>query len=195
MSRRDLIDPDVREPLDLLQQAIPGGFNTIPDIVVRRATVSQMLASMEIPPNPNVRSEDRTVPGPEGAPDITVRIYRPVDATGTLPGIYFIHGGGMILGDVEGEDPVASAICEHVGAVVVSVEYRLAPENPYPAPVEDCYAGLVWMAAHADRARLRPGPAGRLRRQRGRRPHHRHRDAGPRPRRSRRSASRCRSTR
>ena len=87
MSRRDLIDPDVREPLDQLQQAIPGGFNTIPDIVQRRATVSGMLAAMEIPPNPNIASENRTVPGPEGAPDITVRIYRPVDATGTLPGI------------------------------------------------------------------------------------------------------------
>jgi acetyl esterase/lipase len=149
MSRRDLIDPDVREPLDLLQQAIPGGFNTIPDIVVRRATVSQMLASMEIPPNPNVRSEDRAVPGPEGAPDISVRIYRPVDATGTLPGVYFIHGGGMVLGNIEGENAVAEEICEQVGAVVVSVEYRLAPETPYPAPVEDCYAGLLWMAAHA----------------------------------------------
>jgi acetyl esterase/lipase len=55
----------------------------------------------------------------------------------------------MILGNVEGESPVASAICEHVDAVVVSVEYRLAPENPYPAPVEDCYAGLLWMAANA----------------------------------------------
>jgi len=149
MSRRDLIDPDCREPLDQLQQAIPGGFNTIPDIVQRRATVNGLLAAMEIPPNPNVTSEDRTVPGPEGAPDITVRIYRPVDATGTLPGIYFIHGGGMILGNVDGEDAVATMICEHVDAVVVSVEYRLAPENPYPAPVEDCYAGLVWMASHA----------------------------------------------
>src|SRR6185437_15395735 len=143
---------------DLLQQAIPGGFNTIPDIVVRRATVSQMLASMEIPPNPNVRSEDRAVPGPEGAPDISVRIYRPVDATGTLPGIYFIHGGGMILGDVAGEDPVASAICEHVGAVVVSVEYRLAPENPYPAPVEDCDAGLSgWPPTPPNSASTRTG--------------------------------------
>ena len=147
MSRRDLIDPDVREPLDQLQQAIPGGFNTIPDIVQRRATLSAMLAAMEVPPNPNVTSEDRTVPGPDGAPDITVRIYRPVDATGTLPGIYYIHGGGMILGDIDGEDAIAAAICEHVDAVVVSVEYRLAPEHPYPAPVEDCYAGLVWMAA------------------------------------------------
>ncbi len=149
MSRRDLIDPDVREPLDQLQEAIPGGFNTIPDIVQRRATVSGMLAAMEVPPNPNVTSEDRMVPGPDGAPDITVRIYRPVDATGTLPGIYYIHGGGMILGDIDGEDAVAAAVCEHVDAVVVSVEYRLAPEHPYPAPVEDCYAGLVWMASHA----------------------------------------------
>jgi len=135
MSPRDLIDPDVREPLDQLLQAIPGGFNTIPDIVQRRATVTAMLAAMEIPPNPNVTSEDRTVPGPDGAPDIGVRIYRPADATGTLPGIYFIHGGGMILGNIDGEDPVASSVCEHVGAVVVSVEYRLAPEHPYPAPV------------------------------------------------------------
>src|SRR6201986_4809798 len=149
MSRRDLIGPDARQPLDLLQQAIPGGFNTIPDIVQRRATVSGMLAALEIPPNENVTHEGRTVPGPEGAPDISVRVYRPVNATGTLPGIYFIHGGGMILGNVDGEDPVASAVCEHVGAVVVAVEYRLAPENPYPAPVEDCYAGLVWMAGHA----------------------------------------------
>ena len=54
MSRRDLIDPDARQPLDQLQQAIPGGFNTIPDIVQRRATVSGLLAAMEIPPNPNV---------------------------------------------------------------------------------------------------------------------------------------------
>ena len=149
MSRRHLIHPDVREPLEQLLAAIPGGFDSIPDIVQRRATVTQLLAAVEIPPNPNVISEDRTVPGPEGAPDITVRIYRPVDATGTLPGIYFIHGGGMILGDIDGEDAVATQICERVDAVVVSVEYRLAPEHPYPAPVEDCYAGLVWMARHA----------------------------------------------
>src|ERR1700748_3384549 len=147
MSRRDLIDPDARQPLDLLQQAIPGGFNTIPDIVERRATVSGLLAAMEVPPNPNVTSEDRSVPGPDGAPDIKVRIYRPGDATATLPGLYSIHGGGMILGDIDGEDAVAASVCEHADTVVVSVEYRLAPEHPYPAPVEDCYAGLVWVAA------------------------------------------------
>ena len=156
MSRRHLIHPDVREPLEQLLAAIPGGFNSIPDIVQRRATVTQLLAAMEIPPNPNVTSEDRMVPGPDGAPDIKVRIYRPTDATGTLPGIYFIHGGGMILGDIDGEDAVATQICERVDAVVVSVEYRLAPEHPYPAPVRDCYAGLVWMARNAGELRFDP---------------------------------------
>ena len=149
MSRRDHIDPDVRGPLDQLLQLMPGGFNAVADIVERRAAALQLLAALEVPPNPNVVSADRAIPGPHGAPDITMRVYRPVDATGTLPGIYFIHGGGMILGNMDGEDPVASTICVGVDAVVVSVEYRLAPEHPYPAPVEDCYAGLAWMARNA----------------------------------------------
>ena len=149
MSRRELIDPESRVPLDQLLEALPGGFNAIADIVARRATVEAILAAMPVPPNPNVTTEDRTVPGPAGEPDISVRIYRPVDATGTLPGIYYIHGGGMILGNVAGEDANAAMICEQVGAVVVSVEYRLAPENPHPAPAEDCYAGLRWMAGNA----------------------------------------------
>jgi acetyl esterase/lipase len=149
MSRRDLIDPESREPLDQLLQVMPGGFNSIPDIVERRAALKRLLGAIEIPPNPNVTSEDRQVPGPDGAPDVTVRIYRPVQASGPLPGIYLIHGGGMVLGDIEGEDPVASEICERVGAVVVSVGYRLAPEHPHPAQAEDCYAGLAWMARSA----------------------------------------------
>jgi acetyl esterase/lipase len=128
---------------------MPGGFNSIPDIVERRAALKRLLGAIETPPSPNVTSEDRQVPGPDGAPDVTVRIYRPVRASGPLPGIYFIHGGGMILGDIEGEEPAASGICERVGAVVVSVGYRLAPENPHPAQAEDCYAGLAWMARNA----------------------------------------------
>ncbi|MGY1632480.1 alpha/beta hydrolase [Geodermatophilus sp. SYSU D01186] len=148
MSRRELIDPECRVPLDGLLEALPGGFNSIPDIVARRAAVQQILASMDVPENPNVTKEDRAVPGPEGEPDISVRIYRPAGATGTLPGVYYIHGGGMILGDVAGEDVAATMLCEQLGAVVVSVEYRLAPEHPHPAPVEDCYAGLRWMAAN-----------------------------------------------
>ncbi|WP_433306895.1 alpha/beta hydrolase [Actinoplanes sp. CA-030573] len=149
MSRLDLIDPELRPPLEALLDALPGGFNAVPDIVQRRAAIEAMNAGVEIPDNPNVAKEDRTVPGPDGEPDITVRIYRPVSATGTCPGIYFIHGGGMILGSVAGEDPTATLLCDRLGAIVVSVEYRLSPEHPHPAPVEDCYAGLVWMAKNA----------------------------------------------
>ncbi len=167
MSRRDLIDPDSRVPLDALLEAIPGGFNAIPDIVTRRATVQQLLASMPTPEHPNVGSDDRMIPGPAGEPEVGVRVYRPVAADGALPGVLFIHGGGMVLGDVAGEDAVAAMISEQVGAVVVSVEYRLAPEHPYPAPVEDCYAALLWTAANTaelgidpDRLALYGGSAG-----------------------------------
>ena len=135
---------------DQLLEALPGGFNAIPDIVARRATVDQMLAMLPAPANPGVTMEDRMVPGPEGAPEVRVRVYRPDGATGPLPGVYYIHGGGMVLGTVEGEEGSAMRICHEVGAVVVSVDYRLAPEHPHPAPVEDCYAGLVWTAEHAE---------------------------------------------
>lgn len=167
MSRRNLIDPECAVPLNQLLEVMPGGFNSIPDIVARRAAVEQMLDAIEVPENPDVSKEDRTVPGPDGEPDISVRIYRPAGASSTLAGIYYIHGGGMILGDVAGEDAAATLLCDQVGAVVVSVEYRLAPENPHPAQVEDCYAGLVWMAKNAsdlgvdpDRIALYGGSAG-----------------------------------
>ena len=160
MSRRELIDPEVRVPLDLLLEALPGGFNGIADIVQRRAAAEAMLAGIEVPDNPNVTRSDHTVPGPQGEPDITVRVYRPANATGTLPGIYYIHGGGMILGNVAGEDGNATMICDLVGAVVVSVEYRLAPENPHPAPAEDCYAGLAWFAANAESLGVDPARLG-----------------------------------
>ena len=89
------------------------------------------------------------MPGPEGAPEIGVRIYRPANATGVLPGILFIHGGGMVMGNLDSDHLTAVMLCETIGAVMVSVDYRLAPENPAPAAIEDCYAGLQWMAANA----------------------------------------------
>lgn len=149
MSRSDLIDPESRVPLDGLLSVMPGGFNAIPDIVARRAAVEQILAMLPVVENPDVTTEDRTLPGPDGDPDVAVRIYRPANTSGTLPGIYYIHGGGMVLGTIAGEDANSTLLCAEVGAVVVSVEYRLAPEHPHPAPVEDCYAGLVWMADNA----------------------------------------------
>ncbi|MGB3761984.1 MAG: alpha/beta hydrolase [Ornithinimicrobium sp.] len=152
----DLIDPESRIPLDALLEALPGGSNAIPDIVQRRATVSAMFAQTQVPVNDNITQQDRAVPGPTGEPDIGVRISRPLDRHGALPGVFYIHGGGMVLGDIDGENVQATTISDEVGAVVVSVDYRLAPEHPYPAPVEDCYAGLAWMVDHAEELSIDP---------------------------------------
>ena len=151
-AQRDRLDPASREPLEMLLAAIPGGFNAIPDIVERRAVVAGLLAAQmaDVPPNDRVVTEDRLIPGPEGAPEVPVRVYTPADATGVLlPGILYIHGGGMILGDIEANELTAAMLCEQVNAVIVSTGYRKAPEDPHPAQVNDCYAALNWMASHA----------------------------------------------
>jgi acetyl esterase/lipase len=103
-----------------------------------------------------VEIEERPVPGPAGEPDISVLILRPAGRTEPAPGIYNIHGGGMVVGDNRtGVADLVDYVVEF-GLVVVSVEYRLAPEHPHPAPVEDCYAGLVWTAEHADELGIDP---------------------------------------
>ncbi|SHN39703.1 alpha/beta hydrolase [Cryptosporangium aurantiacum] len=96
--------------------------------------------------------EERTVPGPEGAPDITLLILSPTGTTAPVPVIYHMHGGGMVLGDKRSQVPELLDTIQDLGTAmaVVSVEYRLAPETPHPGPVADCYAGLLWTAAHAE---------------------------------------------
>lgn len=156
MPQHDRIDPESLMPLAALYSAIPGGFNSIPDIITRRATVSGLLAQMaaDVPPNLNVTSEDIVIDGPGG--DLALRIYRPATPAPSRPGIYFIHGGGMVLGDLEINHPTAVMMCEALGAVLVSVDYRLAPENPYPAGLDDCVAGLTWMAGQPDELGINP---------------------------------------
>jgi acetyl esterase/lipase len=103
-----------------------------------------------------VQVEEREIPGPYGAPDITVLILKPASAPAAVPGIYYIHGGGMVMGTRRnGLESLVSYAAEGL-ATVVSVEYRLAPENPHPAPVQDCYAGLVWTAQNAEELSMDP---------------------------------------
>lgn len=100
---------------------------------------------------------ERTVPGPPDAPEVTLLICRPVAATTPTPALYQIHGGGMMFGNPRSGLEGTLDLAARVGAAVVSVEYRLAPEHPHPAPVEDCYAGLRWLAEHAAELNVDPG--------------------------------------
>lgn len=95
--------------------------------------------------------EELSVPGPQGSPDVTLVYARPADAAGPLPTLYYMHGGAMIMGNAWSVLPkILRDWSVPLGLAVVSVEYRLAPETPYPGPLEDCHAGLVWTARHAD---------------------------------------------
>ncbi|HSG77939.1 MAG TPA: alpha/beta hydrolase, partial [Acidimicrobiia bacterium] len=101
-------------------------------------------------PDPGVTRENRMVPGWDGDPEVRVRIYRPADQEGELPCLFWIHGGGHVLGQVEQDDPAMDFYVGSIGCVAVSVDWRLPPEHPYPAPMDDCYAGLAWTYENAD---------------------------------------------
>lgn len=91
---------------------------------------------------------DKDIHIPASTGQLTLSVFAPEKQTSDVPGIYWIHGGGMIMGDRFGAGD-ALDLAQSSGAVVVSPEYRLAPENPSPAPIDDCYAGLLWFAEHA----------------------------------------------
>jgi acetyl esterase/lipase len=99
----------------------------------------------------------RLVPGPAGAPEVRLLICRPADAAAPVAAVYYIHGGGMVLGDNRVGLPEMLDLAGQFRLAVVSVEYRLAPETPHPGPVEDCYTGLAWCASHAAELGIDPG--------------------------------------
>jgi triacylglycerol lipase len=94
--------------------------------------------------------EVRPVKGPEGAPDVDLHIIRPKDAQGPLPAILHIHGGGYVVGDAAGMEQMHRRAVQELNCVIVSVDYRLAPETVYPGAVEDCYAGLAYVMTEAE---------------------------------------------
>ena len=98
-------------------------------------------------PGPEVaKVEDRSIPGPDG--DLPVRIYTP-EGTGPFPVLVWFHGGGWVVGDLDSADGTARHLAVGAGCVVVSVDYRLAPETKFPGPAEDCYAAAQWAANNA----------------------------------------------
>ncbi|GAB3738233.1 alpha/beta hydrolase [Amycolatopsis oliviviridis] len=123
---------------------------TLDDPITERANFAKLAASVPRPDTSGMVVEDRTAPG---EPAVPVRIYRPYEALGA---IVWLHGGGWVMGDRETEHPWAARLAEASGAVVISVEYRLAPENPFPAAFDDVYTVLNWAADHAGELGVSP---------------------------------------
>ena len=131
----------------LAQAAAQGNppLETLPPPVARQI-YRDLSAGLGLPAPGNATASDRTIDGPEGP--LALRIYRP-EALGELPLLLYIHGGGFVIGDLETHDKVCRTLCHQAAAVVVAVDYRLAPEHPFPAAVDDVTRALRWVAAHA----------------------------------------------
>ncbi|MFH9942925.1 alpha/beta hydrolase [Streptomyces murinus] len=138
-------DPELAACLESLGDAAAPGFRLEDLDAARRGTC---LAAPDLTAGGVFEVSEYAVPGPPGAPGIPLLVCRPRGTTAPLPVLYHVHGGGMMAGTDRAGVEVPLDWARELGAVVVSVDYRLAPEHPHPAPVEDVYAGLVWAAAH-----------------------------------------------
>lgn len=143
-------DPEIAPIVPLLPD-LPGN-----DPSSIRAALSDMVAQFPPPDTAGLQIEDRQIPGRDGDPAVPIRIYRP-ERRSAPAAVYHVHGGGFIAGDLDTEHAFNVGLARELGVVVVSVDYRLAPEAPFPGGLEDVYAGLVWTAAHAEKLGIDPG--------------------------------------
>jgi acetyl esterase/lipase len=149
----DNVVNDLTDQLDDMHVAVlemlPQDLFELSDLPRARAGIDELFASMPAPELPaDVNIEDINVPGLDGDPDVLLRLYRPGDLPAGAAGFYWMHGGGMVLGSVDLNDIDCAQYAADFKCVVASVDYRLAPEHPYPAPMNDCYTGLQWFAAN-----------------------------------------------
>lgn len=143
MATRHLVDPELLAIVD----AYPAGPLTDGNLADFRRSIVVRMAEL---PRPYVAPVTRTAPGPHGGPDVPLLIYDPGSPGEDRPVILNFHGGGMIAGVAELGVLGVAPLALELGVVVVSVDYRLAPETTFPGPQEDCYAALVWLHAHAN---------------------------------------------
>lgn len=139
------LHPQAQAVLDQLNAA-PTPLKDLPPAEAR-ATYDRFIVPQNFDPVPIGTVEDQMIPGPGG--DLRIRIYHPETADTALPVFLFIHGGGFVIGSIESRDPQCRMICRDVGCMVVSLDYRMGPEHPFPAAPEDCWAALTWIAENA----------------------------------------------
>ncbi|WP_057914502.1 alpha/beta hydrolase [Peribacillus muralis] len=135
-------------------------FSVIPSMLISKESLQGMRESLRqmtsVQGNEKAETIEKYIPGKKGDPDVRVLIHRPKNQTDVLPGLYYIHGGAFVMGEAD----LMAATCENYAVnmqcVVVNVDYRLAPEHPYPAGLEDCYAGLQWFVDYAAELKTNP---------------------------------------
>jgi acetyl esterase/lipase len=142
MNARDRLDPEVAAAIE-----------RVPFDDLTADVLAPLRVRFEMPVSDRVERVDRELPGD---PAVPVWVHRPKGANGVLPCVYSIHGGGYVLGTNLMDDPILDELCPTLGVAGVSVEYRLAPETPYPGPLEDCYTGLRWTREHAEELGIDP---------------------------------------
>ena len=142
MTTRHLVDREIAPIIDLFPRV---DLDSAP-IAAIRAKAAETYAFL---PSPVIAPEKLSVPSIHGGPDIPVFLYRPSTSRPGSGAILHIHGGGMVMGSVEQMQAGPAALSAAAGVPVASVEYRLAPEHPFPAPQEDCHSALAWLAGQA----------------------------------------------
>ena len=141
MSTIELVDPELRDALALWPQQ-PLTANTLTQ---RRADLLKVIASALKPDLPDIAADEIRVESAFGARPIRVLTYRPVKSDKPLPTILHIHGGGFVAGAPEMKDVENRLLASELRCTIYSVDYRLAPEAPHPAPLEDIYSVFVWL--------------------------------------------------
>ncbi|RBM04547.1 alpha/beta hydrolase [Streptomyces sp. PT12] len=152
---RYALDPELAAALAMMAEV------DISDLAAARAAQAAELAvAMRDADATGVCVRDERVPGPVAGTALSLRVHRPADARGPLPALLSMHGGGFVLGspDVDHESNVR--LCRELPAVVVSVDYRLAPEHPFPAALDDCWTALRWLADNAPALGVAPDRIG-----------------------------------
>jgi acetyl esterase/lipase len=158
MQTHPLVDPELL-PLALGFPPVTYSMANLPAI---RQQFEMLLAMMPPVPDNGVRVYQHQAPGPVGAPPVRVVLYMPPGAARLRPALLHLHGGGYVLGQPESSDAKLKSLAAELDIVIASVDYRLPPEAPHPAPVEDAYAALCWLYMQAaelgvDRGRIAVG--------------------------------------
>ncbi|MGE1109643.1 alpha/beta hydrolase [Bacillus wiedmannii] len=143
---KNRVHPELKEIFSVL----PAIDNSPENFQQYRTWANETFAATDLTSNDKIMVSNRLIPGPEGAPEVRIRIYEPTKNTKDLPGVLWIHGGGYTVGLPEMDDRLCEKFVLEADCVVVSVDYRLAPENPFPAPLEDCYAALQWVSNNSE---------------------------------------------